>query len=217
MRAKNAVVNIGTDSRGNYRADIGFETKANGTIGAHKFYFGMDRSSAAIRYLNARACWDAVQKRSFPARPLWNRLTVAIARAVSSGLQDFGIDPTEYIPRLRLVQSMPSGESRPAEVWEALRDVDPSTLPEAEAKAYTSMMELSTKHLPITGESILSWLTELQADFPMIRLHLEGELAGTVVGAVKASASTYRKLAADRGCDRVIPQDQAATGTCRRA
>ena len=66
--SKGIVKMLGTDSRGNYRADIGWEVKATGgRVGQHTFYFGTDPTKAQLRYLQTRHCWDAIEER-------WGRL-----------------------------------------------------------------------------------------------------------------------------------------------
>src|SRR5262249_689045 len=108
--ARSAIVKLGTDSRGDYQRDVGFETKPPGKIGQHRFYFGMDPMKAQIRALNVLLCWEVVEKRwqtmkPRPDRPLWDKLTLEIAKSVAAGQQDF---------RLDLVPSSPvSGQSTP--------------------------------------------------------------------------------------------------------
>ena len=178
--ARNAIVKLGTDSRGNYQRDIGWEMKQSGKVGQHRFYFGTDQTQAQIRALNVLACWEAVERRCQkdkvpPGRPLWDKLTLAIAMSVAAGQQDFGLD----------------------------LDVSGLVLFDENIGAATDTEQAATDLLSVergllTGKDVLAAAAALQDDFPMIRLHLDGELAETIRGGVKASAAVYRKLAEDR-------------------
>jgi hypothetical protein len=97
------IVKLGTDSRGNYRSDIGWKPKDGGGFKQHTFYFGTDQTMAQIRYLTTRRCWDAVETRwgrlptaSRGTRPLWSSLTVAIAKAVAAGNEAYYLEPEAY-------------------------------------------------------------------------------------------------------------------------
>src|SRR5437763_911877 len=98
------IIKLGTDSRGNYQRDIGWEEKASGKVGQHRFYFGTNQTTAQIRCLAVLRCWDAVEARwGRPApenrteRPLWDRLTVAVAVAVAAGQEEYPLE-TEACP-----------------------------------------------------------------------------------------------------------------------
>jgi hypothetical protein len=96
------VVNLGRDSRGNYQRDCGWKDKGEGKTGQHRFYFGTDQTQAQIRCLGVLRCWDAVvarwgriapQYRS--ERPLWDKLSLEIAKAVAGGQGEFSLEPED--------------------------------------------------------------------------------------------------------------------------
>lgn len=96
------IIKLGTDSRGNYQRDIGWETRPSGKIGQHRFYFGTNQTLAQIRCLSVQRCWEAVGTRwgrlqpgHRGERPLWDKLTVAIAVAVAGGQEEFLLEPEQ--------------------------------------------------------------------------------------------------------------------------
>jgi hypothetical protein len=111
------IITLTTDGRGNYQRDIGWEVKPSGSLGQHRFYFGRDQTTARIRCLHTLACWDAVDRRwqrrkekkeirgvpAYPPqpesfRPLWDKLTLSIAKAVASGQTEFNLEPRDLVP-----------------------------------------------------------------------------------------------------------------------
>ncbi len=115
------IINLGTDSRGNYRKDIGWEPKSSGDgFKQHTFYFGTNQTQGQIRCLKTIACWDAVQARwnrrpadSRGSRPLWSKLTTAIALAVAGGQEDFYLDEDAY----QVEEKMSSSVQPPSVEW----------------------------------------------------------------------------------------------------
>jgi hypothetical protein len=55
------IIKLGTDVRGNYRRDVGWEPKSSGAgLKQHTFYFGTNQATAQERCLRVLRCWDAV-------------------------------------------------------------------------------------------------------------------------------------------------------------
>jgi hypothetical protein len=96
------IVKLGTDSRGNYQRDLGWKEK-EGKVVQHRFYFGTNQTQAQIRCLSVLRCWDAVEARwgrlapqHRTPRPLWDRLSLEIARAVAGGQDEFPLEPDHW-------------------------------------------------------------------------------------------------------------------------
>ncbi len=95
MTAKNMIVRLPTDARGNYRTDKGFKVDADGKRKQHRFYLGRDRYAAQVRALAIEGIWTAIEmKTKGPAT--WDKLRLAVAMAVSRGDEELTIDPAEY-------------------------------------------------------------------------------------------------------------------------
>lgn len=92
------ILKLGTDVRGNYRRDIGWEPKLSGDFKQHTFYFGTNQTSAKERCLRVLRCWDAVDARANRAgkRPLWTPLILSIAKAVAAANEDSDLEPDAY-------------------------------------------------------------------------------------------------------------------------
>ena len=58
------IIKLGTDVRGNYRRDVGWEPKPSGGFKQHTFYFGPNQTTAQARCLRVLRCWDAVDARA---------------------------------------------------------------------------------------------------------------------------------------------------------
>src|SRR5262245_15146491 len=104
------IIKMGNDSRGNYQRDVGFKDKGEGRVGQHRFYFGTNQTTAQIRCLNVMRCWDAVEKRwsrlrpdRRPSRPLWDDLTLGIAKAVAGGQEEYPVEPADLVPAFALL------------------------------------------------------------------------------------------------------------------
>lgn len=92
------IIKLGTDVRGNFRRDVGWEPKPSGGFKQHTFYFGTNQTTAQERCLRVLRCWDAVDARENRAgkRPLWTPLTLSIAKAVAAGNEDYDLEPDAY-------------------------------------------------------------------------------------------------------------------------
>jgi hypothetical protein len=118
------IIKLGTDSRGNYQRDIGWKDKGEGKVVQHRFYFGTDQTQAQIRCLNVLACWDAVETRwgrpapqHRTARPLWDRLTLEIAKAVAGGQQEFPLEPDQWDVYAAWTSDNKAGQAYGLLVW----------------------------------------------------------------------------------------------------
>jgi hypothetical protein len=93
------IIKMGKDSRDNYQRDIGWKDKGEGKPVQHRFYFGTDQTQAQIRCLNVLRCWDAVEARwnrlavqHRGPRPLWDRLSLDIAKVLAGGQGEFPLE-----------------------------------------------------------------------------------------------------------------------------
>ncbi len=175
------IVKLTTDGRGNFQRDIGWKLSGSGKPVQHRFYFGVKPAPAQIRCLQVLECWDAVESRwskMFPAtrpeRPLWDKLTLDIAKAVAAGQEELSIDPSEYITH----QSVPVGEPYEVDGVEGLVQdyhVDGAALSDP--------------------AMLLRWFNQLAKDFPMIRLRQAGTWPQEARANVKATAARHRQAA----------------------
>src|SRR5436190_19429354 len=87
---------LATDSRGNYRRDLGRKADGTGKPVQHRFYLGADRAAAAQRSAALERLWEAVVARCGRLRPgerpLWDAHSLAIGMAVARGDQTAEID-----------------------------------------------------------------------------------------------------------------------------
>src|SRR6476646_3667276 len=88
---------LATDSRGNYRRDLGWKADGTGKPVQHRFYLGPDRAVAARRSAALGRLWEAVVARCGRLRPgerpLWDGHTLLIGMALARGEEAAEIGP----------------------------------------------------------------------------------------------------------------------------
>jgi site-specific recombinase XerC len=87
-------IKLPTDSRGNYRSDVGWELKPSGTVAQHRFYFGTNENAALGSLARVRQVWDCVVAfcQRYGDKPLWNEQGLGLALSVARG------EPVYYLP-----------------------------------------------------------------------------------------------------------------------
>lgn len=99
------IVKMASDSRGNFRRDLGWKVSESGGYTQQRFYVGTKRDKAEMRVSRLERLWDAVEKtwqqrrkdgKASTPRPLWDALTIDIGLAIARGDEAITIDPVAY-------------------------------------------------------------------------------------------------------------------------
>ena len=170
------LVKLSKDSRGNFQRDLGWKEEEGKA--QHRFYFGTDPQAAQHRVLSVMECWDAVEARWKRAadiphrtlRPVWDKLSLSIGKAVAAGQAELHFDPSEYFQRT-------VSEPHEEEGVEGL------------------VQTITVPSVLVDADSLLRWINELQADFPMICLVQDGSWPQEARQQVEARAKTFKTMA----------------------
>jgi hypothetical protein len=177
---RNGIVKIATDSRGNYRRDLGRKRSAEGKPRQQRFYLGRDFREATVRYLKLGNCWSAVEKRwqteRLTEQPLWDVATLHIALCVSRGDAECVIDAA-----LCKEVSGPKGQSKSQEV-------DPGSRGDRRS-----------------AEQFQTWFGKLQTDFGSI-IPLRLAVAEEAAAETEDQVRHFRHRVAETGKLAVGPQ-----------
>ena len=100
------------DSQGQYVRQLGWKLTPKGSKGQHKFRLGTDRPEAERRDARLRQLWETIERDCCDGQPLWDDLTLEIAKQIAKGVINVDLDPvsTEELPyayaeRLQSIQN----------------------------------------------------------------------------------------------------------------
>lgn len=94
---------LASDSRGNYRRDLGWKSQDDGRHIQQCFYLGTNRAEAHRRVERLERLWEAVESRhrrltqegkTDDPRPFWDNFSLRIGLAIARGDETCTIDPS---------------------------------------------------------------------------------------------------------------------------
>ena len=100
------------DAQGQYARQIGWKQNAQGKRVQHKFRLGTDLTEAKRREQRLRELWERIEGTSRAEIPLWDDLTLEIARQITKGFHQILLPPLEGESETSYTQRVDQTERR---------------------------------------------------------------------------------------------------------